>query len=98
MLALAVALVACGADEPSAEARRADLVDQLAQDLQDETDGSLSSDEATCVAEALVDTLGEERFDDVVAAASGDGEPDIRDQVIDVFASCDALDPVRDGG
>jgi hypothetical protein len=97
VLALAVALAACGADEPSAEERRADLVDQLAQDLQDETDGSLSESAAACVAERLVDTLGEERFDDVVAAASGDGEPDIREQVIDVFASCDALDPVRGG-
>ena len=53
---------------------------------------------ADCVAEALVDTVGEERFDDLIAAAAEDGDPELRDQVVDVFASCDALDPVRDGG
>lgn len=98
MLVLALALAGCGDEEPSAEERRAAVVDQLAADLRAETDGALSRDAAECVAAELVDTVGEERFDEVVAAAGGDGDAALRDQVIDVFASCDALDPVQDGG
>ena len=98
MLVLALVLAGCGDEDPSAEERRAEVVDQLAADLRAETDGALSRDAAECVAAELVDTVGEERFDEVIAAAGGDGDPSLRDQVVDVFASCDALDPVRDGG
>ncbi|HAS09217.1 MAG TPA: hypothetical protein DCS55_01655, partial [Acidimicrobiaceae bacterium] len=42
VLALALALAGCGDDEPSAEERRAEVVDQLAEDLRAETDGALS--------------------------------------------------------
>lgn len=90
-------LAACAEDdEPTPEERRATTVAQLAEDLVAETDGALSDEQATCVAEALVDTVGEERFADVVAAAGGDGDPELRDTVIDVFASCDALDPLME--
>ena len=97
MLVLALALAGCGDEEPSAEERRGAVVDQLAAGLRTEV-STLTEGEANCVAEALVDTVGEERFDDLIAAAADDGDPELRDQVIDVFASCDALDPVRDGG
>ena len=97
MLALALVLAGCGEDEPTADERRADTVAQLAQDLQDETDGALSEEAADCVATELVDSVGEERFDEVIEAAAGDGDPELRDQVIDVFASCDALDPLVEG-
>lgn len=98
VLVLALTLAGCGDDEPSAEERRAEVVDRLAADLRAETDGAISRDAAECVAAELVDTVGEGRFDEVVAAAGGDGDPDLRDQVVDVFASCDALDPVQGGG
>ena len=97
-LALAAALAGCGDDEPTAEERRAELVTQLADDLRAETGGALDDEATTCVSEALVDTVGEERFDEIVAAAGGDGVPRLRDQVVDVFASCDALDRVQGGG
>ena len=97
MLALAVVLTACAEDDqPTPEERRATMVAQLAEDLVVETDGALSADAAGCVAEALVDTVGEDRFPDVVAAAGGDGDPELRATVIDVFASCDALDPLME--
>lgn len=90
VLAAALVLTGCGDDdEPSAEERRAEVVAQLADDLQAETDGALDDDQATCVATELVDTVGEERFDEVVAAA-GDGDPALRDQVVDIFVGCDA--------
>lgn len=94
VLALGAALVACAEDEPAPEERRTAMVAQLADDLVAETDGALSDRAARCVARQLVDTVGEERFDEVVAAAAGDGEPELRDQVIDVFAACDALEPL----
>ena len=98
-LALALVLAGCGEDEPTAEEVRADTVAQLTQDLQDETDGALDEETAGCVATELVETVGEERFDEVIEAASGDGDPALRDEVIDLFASCDALDPlVGDAG
>ncbi len=97
MLVLALALAGCGDDEPSTEERRAEVVDQLAEDLRTEA-STLTAGQADCVAEALVDTVGEERFDDLIAAAAEDGDPELRGQVIDVFASCDALEPVQDGG
>lgn len=94
MLALALAVAACADDERTPEERREALVAQLSEDLVAETEGALSDGQATCVAEALADTVGEDRFPDVVAAAAGDGDPDLRDTVIDVFASCDALEPL----
>jgi hypothetical protein len=97
VLALALALAGCGDDEPTAEERRADAVDQLADDLRAETDGALSRQAAECVAAELVDTVGEERFDDLVAAADDDGDPALRDQVVDVFAACDAVDSLTEG-
>lgn len=96
MLALALVVAACADDEPTPEERRAEAVSQLAEDLDAETDGALSEEAADCVAAGLVDTIGEERFDEVVAAAAGDGDPDLTDTVIDVFASCDALDPLME--
>jgi hypothetical protein len=97
VLVLALALAGCGNEEPSAEERRVAVVDQLAEDLRTEVT-TLTAGQADCVAEALVDTVGEERFDDLIGAAAGDGDPALRDQVVDVFASCDALDRVQGGG
>ena len=98
VLVLALALAGCGdSDDPTAEERRADVVAQLADDLRAEV-GTLTVGEADCVAEGLVDTVGEDRFEDLIAAAADDGDAALRDQVVDVFASCDALDPVRDDG
>lgn len=96
MLALAVLAAGCGGEEPTAEQRRGEVVAQLAQDLRVETDGALDEDMARCVAAELVDAVGEDRFDEVVAAVD-DGDSPLRDQVIDVFASCDALDPLLEG-
>jgi hypothetical protein len=93
---LPVVGAACG-DEPSAEERRAALVDDLAEDLRAETDGALDEETATCVAEALADAVGVDRFDEVVDAAADGGDPELRQQVIDVFASCEALEPILDG-
>ncbi len=94
-------VLGCSTDS-SPEEERAELAASLAVDLQDETDGALDADQATCVAEALVETVGVERFEDLVAeAAEQDAasiapsdDADLRTQVIDVFASCDALDAV----
>lgn len=98
-LLLASVLGGCGDDaapEPDPAEQRARLVEALADDLRAETDGALDDEAAACVASELVDAVGTDRFDEVVAAASGDGDPELRDQVIDVFASCDALDAVVD--
>lgn len=99
---LALGLAGCGDDEeppaePDPRAGRAELVAQLAEDLQAETDGALDDEAAGCVAEALVGTVGEDRFDELVAAAGGEGDAELQDQVVDVFASCDALDPLTEG-
>jgi hypothetical protein len=94
---LAIAAAACGG-EPSAEERRARLVDDLAGDLVTETGGALGEDEARCVAGRLVDDVGPDRFDHVVDAARGDTDPELRDQVIDAFAACDALEPLLEAG
>jgi hypothetical protein len=95
-LALTLLLAGCGGEEPTAAERRAEVVAQLAQDLRVETDGALDEEMATCVATELVDAVGEDRFDEVVAAVDDHASP-LRDQVIDVFASCDALDPLLEG-
>lgn len=93
---LALGLTGC-ADDPSAEEQRDDLVADLTEDLQAETDGALDDATATCVAEGLVDVVGVERFEEVVdAAAEGGEDPELRDQVIDVFSACDALEPILD--
>ena len=42
----------------------------------------------------LADDVGVDRFDDVVDAAAEDDDPDLKAQVIDAFAACDALDPL----
>jgi len=95
VVASLVLLGACN-DEPTAEEERDALVRDLAEDLRAETDGALDADAATCVAEGLVDEIGADTFDDVVAAAGDGDDPELRDQVIDVFASCDALEPILD--
>ena len=70
--------------------------DRLAEELIQETDGALDDDQATCVAEALVGSFGEESFRAVTDAAAGDGDArdDVRVEVIDIFSACDALDAV----
>lgn len=98
MLALALALAGCGDEAPTAEERRAEVVDQLARDLRAETGDALDDEAAACVAARLVDTVGEDRFDEIVTAADGDGDPALRDQVVDVFSSCDALEAVQGAG
>ena len=96
MLAVALVLAGCGdaEPEPTAEEQRAEVVHQLADDLLTETDGALDDDTATCVADELVVAVGVDRLDEIVAAAGDDGDPVLRDEVVDVFASCDALDPL----
>lgn len=81
---------------PTAQERRDELVDELAEDLRAETRGALDEEASRCVAEALADAVGVERFDEVVEAAAEGGDPELRQQVIDVFGSCDALGPVLD--
>ena len=95
-LALTLLLAGCAGEEPTAAERRADVVAQLAQDLRVEADGALDEEMAMCVATELVDAVGEDRFDEVIAAVDDHDSP-LRDQVIDVFASCDALDPLVEG-
>jgi len=99
VLALAAApqLAGCS-DEPSAEERRADLVEELAADLVAETDGALDDEAARCVAERLADDVGVDRFDEVIAAADDEDGTGLRDQVIDAFSACDALDPLLADG
>lgn len=108
--AVVLPLVACTDDDPSPAERRAALTEDLAGDLVTETDGALSDEQARCVAEALVQAVGVESFDEIVAAAADgaaadpgasedeDGEPDdgLRLTVIDAFAGCDALEPLLD--
>ena len=98
-----VALVGAGAlvvagcsDEPSAEERRERFVADLTDDLVAETGGALDDEAARCVAGRLADDVGIERFDEVVEAARSDDDPELRDQVIDAFAVCDALEPLLD--
>lgn len=89
---LALALAACS-DEPSAEEERR----QLADDLVAETGGALGREEAECVAEGLQEAFGDESYEELLAAAERageEGEDPVRDTVIDLFASCGALESV----
>lgn len=88
VLAVALLLAACGSSDGGA--------DQLAAELVEETGGALDDQQATCVAEALVESFGDDSFRDVLDAAEGTGESadDVRVEVIDIFAACDALDAV----
>lgn len=81
-------MAACGSSDGDAR--------QLAAELVEETGGALDDEQATCVAEALVDSFGDDSFQQVLDAAEGAGESadDVRVEVIDIFASCDALDAV----
>ncbi len=106
--AAAVVLAACG-DARSPAERRAELVGELADDLVAESDGALGAPEAACVAEGLVDAIGVDRFAVLVETgalveaeppvgdeAGGDEADGLQETVVDVFASCDALDAVLD--
>ncbi len=93
LAALAALGAGCG-DDLSAEERRQVLVDRLTEDLQTETEGALDEEAARCVAEGLADSVGVDGFDAVIAASRDRGDPELRDQVIDVFSSCDALEPL----
>lgn len=94
MLTLAATvLLACGGT--SAEAER----ERLTDDLVAETDGALDDETARCVADALYEEFGDDSFEQVVeAAADRDADTDdaVRLQVIDIFAGCDALEPIID--
>jgi hypothetical protein len=87
-LATAVVLTGCGGD--------GDETDRLADELVSETGGALDDTQARCVADGLVDSFGDDSFREVLDAAEGSGEDadDVRVEVIDIFASCDALDAV----
>lgn len=88
VLAVALLLAACGSNDGGA--------DQLATELVEETGGALDDQQAACVAEALVESFGDDSFREVLDAAEGTGESadDVRVEVIDIFAACDALDAV----
>jgi len=94
VLLLSLVLAGCG-DDASPEQEREALVEDLAADLLAETEGALDERAARCVAGRLADDVGVDRFDEVVAAAADDDiDPDLRAQVIDAFAACDALEPL----
>jgi hypothetical protein len=95
VLAAALVATACGS-EPSADEEQERLVAELAEDLQVETGGTLDEGTSRCVADGLVESVGVERFEEVVAAAAAEDDLELRTQVIDVFASCDALEPLID--
>lgn len=87
-----VGSTACGSGDD-------DDVERLAEDLVAETSGALDDEQATCVAAALDDAFGDDAFRRVIDAADGrSGSADVRTQVIDIFAECDALDAVMLGG
>ena len=94
---LTVGMGACGNSAATPEEVRAGLVSDLATDLVAETDGALDPVQATCVAEGLVDEVGIDRLEGLAAAdVLAEASDDLRDQVIDVFASCDAIGPLVD--
>lgn len=86
------AVTACAGSSAEEERQR------LADDLVDETDGALDEDTARCVADGLHEEYGDESFEQVLEAASdrADTDADVRTQVIEIFASCDALEPIID--
>lgn len=88
VVVIALLVAACGGS--------GDDVDQLANELVEETGGALDETQATCVAEGLAESFGDDSFREVLDAAEGTGEAadDVRVEVIDIFASCDALDAV----
>lgn len=98
MLGLAIGLAAgavlTGCSGDSADDER----DALADDLLEETGGALDQATARCVADGLQDEFGDDSFEQILEAASGDGseEEAVRIQVIDIFAGCDALGPIID--
>lgn len=69
---------------------------QLADELIEETGGALDEAQADCVAEGLITSFGDDSFRAVIDAAEdgGDAGEDVRVEVIDIFAACDALDAV----
>ncbi len=81
-------LAACGDDPSDAE--------RIASELVDETAGALDETQAACVANGLVSSFGDDSFREVLDAAegTGDGADDVRVEVIDIFAACDALEAV----
>lgn len=69
---------------------------QLADELIEETGGALDEAQARCVSEGLITSFGDDSFRAVIDAAEERGEEggDVRVEVIDIFAACDALDVV----
>ena len=86
---MAITVGGCGDDDGTD-------ADRLAEELIDETDGALDETQAACVAEGLIESFGDDSFRSVIDAADGEGEAadDVRVEVIDIFAACDALDAV----
>lgn len=95
---LALFSAGCGGELSADEQRQ-----RLAEDLVTETDGALDDERARCVADALHEQYGDDSFQRVLDAAARpqtttDANADVRSEVIDIFASCDALDPIIDQG
>lgn len=90
---LATASIGCGGATSDDDARA-----RLADDLVAETDGALDDETAACVADALHAEFGDESFRRVLDARSAPAEDgraaDVRIRVIDVFAGCDAIEPI----
>lgn len=106
VVAVSVAAVACRSSPASDEDRTAELVSRLADDLDDR----LTSEQAACVVEALVDEVGLDDAEDLVVSGSlpaGPAPPtaeaassttvDEQDLVIDVLAGCDAVGAFSEG-
>lgn len=88
----ALVTTACGTEPTAEEERR-----RLAEDLVTEVGPRLGREEADCLAERLHEEYGEDAFVDVLDAAedrSGDHADAVRAAVIDIFASCGALEAV----
>jgi hypothetical protein len=85
-----LAVVACG--DSSAEEER----ERLADELVTETDGALEPATARCVADDLHDRFGADSFRRLLDATGSDDEADVRREVIEVFARCDALPAIID--
>lgn len=92
MVAIAVASAALTLGACSGDALDED---RLAEDLIEESGGALDEDQATCVADGLAAAFGDDSYQRVLDAATGDtDDDDVRTEVIDIFAGCDALDTV----